>query len=180
MHKQQKQALVVLLGLLVAALSTSWAAVDQELSRLAREIRHELVMLPYYGVFDNLAFQVDGSKVTLLGQVTRPTLKKSAEQVIKRLEGVEEIDNQIEVLPLSPNDDRIRRAVYRAIHGHTALTRYAIRAISPIHIIVKNGDVTLIGVVATKMDKDIAYMAANGVPGAFSVTNKLRVEKEAE
>lgn len=146
--------------------------------RLEREVRHELVMLPFYGVFDNFAFKVDGYKVTLLGQVTRPTLKADAERVVKGIEGVESVDNQIDVLPLSPNDDRIRLAAYRAIYGHTALNRYALRAVPPIHIIVRNGNVTLEGVVATEADKNIANIQANSVRGVFSVTNNLRVDKE--
>src|SRR5216684_520166 len=107
--------------------------------RLAKEVRHELVMLPYYNVFDNLTFKVDGSTVTLLGQVSRPTLKSDAENVVRGIEGVEEVINKIQVLPVSPNDDRIRTAVYRAIYGHTALQRYGLQAIPPIHIIVNNG-----------------------------------------
>ena len=148
--------------------------------RFVREIRHELVMLPYYGVFDNLAYKVDGYKVTLLGQVTRPTLKSAAERVVKDIEGVEQVINNIEVLPLSPNDDRIRMAVYQAVYGHTALNRYSLQAVPPIHIIVNNGNVTLEGVVANEGDKNIANMQANGVPGVFKVTNNLRVEGGGE
>ncbi|MDQ2900436.1 MAG: BON domain-containing protein [Acidobacteriota bacterium] len=145
---------------------------------LIREVRHELVMLPYYNVFDNLSFRVNGSNVTLLGQVTRPTLKSDAGNVVKRIEGVTQVDNQIEVLPLSPNDDQIRRAVYRAIYGNSALaTRYGFQAVPSIHIIVKNGNVTLDGVVANQGDKNIANIQAKGVPGAFSVTDNLVVEK---
>ena len=149
--------------------------------RVTREVRHELVMLPYYGVFDNLAYSVspDGT-VTLLGQVARPTLKSDAENAVKRIEGVEKVVNNIEVLPLSPNDDRIRIAVYRALYGNTALDRYGLRAVPPIHIIVNNGKVTLEGVVATEADKNIANVVANGVPGTFGVTNNLRVESEPE
>src|SRR5690242_20450805 len=145
--------------------------------RIAREVRHELVMLPYYGVFDNLAFKVDGYTVTLLGQVARPTLKSDAENVVKRIEGVEHVKNEIEVLPVSPNDDRIRRAVFRAIYSDPTMDRYAIQAIPPIHIIVKNGNVSLEGVVSTEADKNIAGIRANGVSGVFSVTNNLHVEK---
>ena len=144
--------------------------------RIAREVRHELVMLPYYGVFDNLAYRVNGGTVTLLGQVTRPTLKSDAENAVKHVEGVERVDNQIQVLPLSPMDDQIRLAEYRAIYGQTGLDRYALQAIPPIHIIVNNGHVTLEGVVASQADKDLANIRANGVPGVFSVTNNLRVE----
>jgi hyperosmotically inducible protein len=145
--------------------------------RIAKEVRHELVMLPYYNVFDNLAFKVDGSTVTLLGQVTRPTLKSDAERVVKNIEGVDKVVNNIQVLPLSPNDDRIRMAVYRAIYGQPALQRYGMQAVPPIHIIVDNGKVTLEGVVASEADKNIAGLQANGVPGVFSVKNNLRVEK---
>jgi hyperosmotically inducible protein len=143
---------------------------------LKREVRHELVMLPYYGVFDNLAFRVNGSEVELMGQVSRPTLKSDAEQAVKRIEGVDRVINNIEVLPPSPDDDRIRLAAYRAIYGHTTLNRYALQAVPPIHIIVKNGNLTLEGVVANEADKNIAGIQANSVPGVFKVTNNLRVE----
>src|SRR4051794_2258840 len=144
--------------------------------RITREVRHELVMLPYYGVFDNLAYRVDGNTVTLLGQVTRPTLKSDAEHVVKDIEGVERVNNQIEVLPLSPMDARIRMATYRSFFGPPGLDRYAMQAVPPIHIIVNNGKVTLEGVVATEADKNMANVKANGVSGVFSVTNNLRVE----
>jgi hyperosmotically inducible protein len=134
-------------------------------------------MLPYYNVFDWLQFKVDGTKVTLSGDVTRPTLKKDAERVVQRIDGVSELINEIEVLPVSPNDDRIRLAVYRAIYYHPNFTRYAIRSVGPIHIIVKNGDVRLLGVVDTEADKNVAGLQANGVSGVFSVTNDLVVEK---
>jgi hyperosmotically inducible protein len=146
--------------------------------RFVREIRHELVMLPFYGVFDNLSYKVDGYKVTLMGQVTRPTLKSSAENVVKDIEGVEQVINNIEVLPLSPNDDRIRLAAYRAIYGHPALNRYALQAVPPIHIIVKNGNITLEGMTANEGDKNIAGIQANGVSDAFSVTNNLRTDED--
>ncbi|MEJ7605532.1 MAG: BON domain-containing protein [Bryobacteraceae bacterium] len=146
--------------------------------RFVREIRHELVMMPYYGVFDNLSYKVDGYKVTLMGQVTRPTLKSDAERIVKDIEGVELVTNNIEVLPVSPNDDRIRLAVYRAIYGHTALNRYALNAVPPIHIIVKNGNVTLEGVVNNSGDKSIANIQANGVSGVFSVVNNLALDSD--
>jgi BON domain-containing protein len=145
--------------------------------RIVREVRHELVMLPYYGVFDNLTYRVDGPKVTLSGVVTQPTLKGDAERAVKKIEGVETVDNQIEVLPLSPNDDRIRLATYRAIYSKPQLQRYQLGAVPPIHILVKNGNITLEGPVASEGDKNVAGIAAKGVSGAFSVTNNLRVEK---
>jgi hyperosmotically inducible protein len=146
-------------------------------SKLARQVRHELLMLPYYSIFDDLAFRINGSTVTLLGSVTRPTLKSDAENVVKRIEGVTQVDNQIEVLPLSPQDNRIRLAVYRAIYGDPQIgDRYGHRALPSIHIIVKNGNVTLEGVVANQGDKNLINIRANGVPGVFKVTNNLVVE----
>jgi hyperosmotically inducible protein len=146
-------------------------------ARMVQEIRHQLVMLPYYGVFDDLGFTVNGGTVTLVGQVTQPVLKDDAGRAVKKIEGVTSVVNNIEVLPLSPNDDRIRRAAYRAIYGDPALsTRYGFRALPSIHIIVKNGNVRLEGVVANEMDRTIAGLRANGVPGAFQVQNDLKVE----
>jgi hyperosmotically inducible protein len=145
--------------------------------RIAKEVRHRLVMLPYFGVFDDLGFNVNGGTVTLLGEVTRPTLKSDAGNVVKRVEGVTEVVNNIQVLPLSPDDDRIRRDTYRAIYGDPALsTRYGFQALPSIHIIVSNGHVRLEGVVANEGDRNIAGIRANAVPGAFSVENDLRVE----
>ena len=146
--------------------------------RLLREVRHELVLLPFYGVFDNLAFRVEGEKVTLLGQVTRPVLKSDAEKAVKGIEGVTQVVNQIEVFPLSPNDDRISADVYRAVYGTAGLDRYALRAVPTIHIIVKNGNVALEGAVGRDMDKTLAFMKANGVSGVFKVVNNLQVTKE--
>ena len=143
---------------------------------LPKEVRHELVMLPYYGVFDNLAYRVDGSKVTLFGQVREPKLKDDAGKAVKSIEGVSAVDNQIEVMPLSPNDDQIRIAAYRAIYSKPTLQRYQMGAVPPIHIIVKNGDITLEGVVANQADKDVAGIAAKGVGGAHKVTNNLRLD----
>jgi hyperosmotically inducible periplasmic protein len=149
------------------------------IDRIVKEVHHELVMLPFYGVFDNLAYKVtpDGT-VTLLGEVSRPTLKSDAERAVKNIEGVEKVDNQIKVLPTSPNDDRIRRATYRAIYGNSVLSQYQLRAVPPIHIIVDNGHVTLEGVVARQMDKQIAEMQAKSVSGVFSVANNLRLDSD--
>src|SRR3984957_4408002 len=143
--------------------------------RITKEVRHELLMLPYFGVFDNIAYKVDGYNVTLLGQVTRPSLKSDSENVIKHIEGVEKVDNQIEVLPPSPSDDRIRLRLFRSIYGFPALQKYALGVQKPIRIIVKNGHVSLEGVVDNEADKNFAGVRANGVPGIFSVTNNLRV-----
>ncbi len=143
--------------------------------RLSKEVRHQLVMLPWYSVFDNLAYQVEGDKVILYGQVTRPILKSDAEAAVKGIEGVATVVNNIEVLPLSPMDDQLRRAVFRAIYGDAGLSRYAVQAVPSIHIIVKNGNVTLEGVVDNETDKNIANLRANGVPNVFSVKNNLIV-----
>jgi len=145
--------------------------------RITREVRHELLMLPYFGVFDYIAYKVDGYTVTLLGQVVRPTLKSDAENVVKRIEGVEKVDNQIEVLPPSPADDRLRLRLFRAIYGFPALQRYELGVQKPIRIIVKNGHVTLEGVVDSEADKNLAGIRANTVSGTFSVTNNLQVVK---
>ena len=143
--------------------------------RITKEVRHELLMLPYFGVFDNIAYKVDGYNVTLLGQVVRPTLKSDAENVVKRIEGVEKVDNQIEVLPPSPMDDGLRRRLFRAIYQYPALQKYELGVQKPIRIIVKNGHVTLEGVVDNEADKNLAGLRANGVSGTFSVTNNLQV-----
>lgn len=145
-------------------------------SDLVKEVRHELVTLPYYGVFDNLSYRVDGSKVTLFGQVRDPVLKDQAAKAVKSIEGVSALDNQIEVLPASSMDDGTRIAVYRAIYSKPTLQRYQLGAVPPIHIIVNNGNVTLEGVVANEMDKNVAGIAANGVSGVFKVTNNLRTD----
>lgn len=150
---------------------------DRTAQRIQKEVRHELVMLPYLGVFDNLAYKVNGSTVTLMGQVTRPTLKTDAERVVKGIEGVDKVDNQIEVLPPSSMDDGLRRRLYRAIYGYAPLQKYSLGVQQPIRIIVKSGRVALEGVVDNEADKNAAGIRANGVPGIFSVTNNLQVVK---
>ena len=166
-------SLLTLATLSIAQDQRETSAKAQE--RITREVRHELLMLPYFGVFDNIAFKVDGYNVTLLGQVVRPSLKSDAENAVKHIEGVEKIDNQIEVLPPSTTDDSLRLALYRAIYGYPALEKYALGVQKPIRIIVKNGHVTLEGVVDSDADKNMAGLRAKGVPGTFSVTNNLQV-----
>ncbi len=163
--------------LYVSASAQNPAPSEKAVERIQKEVRHELVMLPYFGVFDNIAFKVDGYNVTLLGQVTKPTLKSDAEGVVKRIEGVEKVDNQIEVLPLSPMDDRLRQRLFRAIYGFASLQRYDMPVIKPIRIIVNKGHVTLEGVVDSEADKNVANIRANGVSGVFSVKNNLVVSK---
>lgn len=170
---------IALMILTVTLGSAQDAAIsDRARQRVEREVRHEIVTLPFFDVFDNIAFRVDGYAVTLLGQVTTPALKSDAEKAVKGIEGVERVDNQIEVLPLSPNDDRLRRALFRAIYGFDGLQKYALPVIKPIRIIVKNGHVSLEGMVANQADKTIAGMRANGVSGVFEVANNLQVEKK--
>jgi hyperosmotically inducible protein len=167
----------IVLAAAALLLAAGVQAQDRGADRLAREVRHEIVMLPYYSLYDNLMFRVDGATVTLMGQVVKPSLKSDSENVVKKIEGVEKVVNEIEVLPNSMNDDRLRRQVYRAVFGASGLSRYAMSAVPSIHIIVKNGAVTLEGIVATESDKNFAYLRARGVHGAFSVTNHLQVEK---
>jgi len=145
--------------------------------RISREVFHELITLPQLTIFDNLQYKVDGDKVTLMGQVRNAILKDSAEKSIKRIEGVDTVNNQIEVLPASGNDDRIRRQVARALFNDERLFRYSMGSVPPIHIIVKNGHVTLEGIVNSEADKNEANIKANGVPGVFSVQNNLQVQK---
>jgi hyperosmotically inducible periplasmic protein len=173
---------VILTAILAATIAATAHPATEPVSekaqaRIAKEVRHEILMLPYFDVFDNITFRVDGYNVVLMGQVTRPTIKTEAENVVKDIEGVENVVNQIEVLPLSPNDDRLRVALYRAIYGFAPLQRYALSVIKPIRIIVKNGSVTLEGVVDSEADKNVVNIRANGIHGVFSVNNNLRVEK---
>lgn len=179
--KTIKSKLMVVVISLAAATSIAIAAPTTSSSRSASDaqaqnkVRKELVTLPYYGVFDNLAYQVDGNTVTLYGQVVRPITRKDAERRVARIEGVDRVINNIEVLPVSGFDDSIRARTYRAVFRSGSLYRYAMGANPSIHIVVKGGHVTLEGVVSNQMDSQLAYMAANGVPGVFSVTNNLRL-----
>ena len=165
----------VLLLAPLSALASNTAPVRQ--ADLPNSVRHELIMLPYFTIFDNLSFQVDARVVTLTGQVRDPVLKSDAGNVVKRIPGVESVINRIEVLPLSTFDDGIRLATARAIYGYGPLRRYSLGALPPIHIIVDNGHVTLTGTVMNSMDRTLVYMQANQVPGVFSVQNDLRIEQ---
>lgn len=161
------------------ACTSAWAASGRETpsggNQIAREVQHELVTLPFYTVFDNLTYRVDGSTVTLLGQVTRGALKTDAENAVRGIAGVERVINQIEVLPQSASDVRMRLAEYLALYGDAGLSQYATRAVPPIHIVVKNSNVTLEGTVDSKYDKNLAFSQASSVPGVVSITNHLRV-----
>ncbi len=151
---------------------------DSRTLRVESDVQRELLMLPNYSVFDHLAFRVEpGGTVRLLGQVTRPTLKTDAERRLKGIEGIEQVINDIEVLPLSPADDRIRLAVARNIYRSDALDRYGFQSQPSIKIIVKQGNVTLEGTVDSDTDKTIAGLKAREVPGVFDVKNNLAVAK---
>lgn len=171
---------LLLLVLFSGILVTAPEAMGQTNPRIVREVRHELVTLPYYGVFDWLEYEVQNNGTVILrGEVVRPTTKSDAEGRVKDIDGVSGVINQIEVLPVSPSDDRARRALYRAIYNfNSPLFRYATQSVPPIHLVVKRGHATLKGVVANRADAQQAYIRARGVPGLFSVKNELIVESE--
>ena len=181
--KAMLNRVMTLVAALVFAASVAAAAPADQLSeraafeQLAKKVRKELVTLPWYGVFDNLAYEINGSTVTLSGQVVQPSTRKDAERRVRKLKGVERVVNNIEVLPLSGFDDSIRANTYRALFGwNSPLFRYG-RGVNPsIHIVVNGGHVTLEGVVSNEGDRRLAYMLTNSVPGVFSVTNNLRNE----
>lgn len=152
---------------------------DDRNSPLAREVQHQLLTLPYYSVFDNIGFSLEGKKVTLYGQVVRSSLKKNAEAEIKSLEGIDVVVNRIEVLPASPGDDELRRSVYRSIFEDSALSRYAVDALPSIHIIVKNGDVSLEGSVLSVADKNLAATRTSSVANVRNLRNNLVVRAKA-
>ena len=172
---QTTRRVLLLVALTALSATVSLAQTPRE-DRTTRAVRRELLTLPYYGVFDHLAFTIEKGTVTLLGQVRTGSLKRDAERVLADVEGVEQVVNDIEVLPASTHDDQIRMAAYRAIYRHSSLERYAIQALPPIHIIVKNGHITLEGVVNTQLDKTLAASQARSVPQVFSVTDNLRVD----
>jgi len=161
----------------ITSLAQAAQPTDRAQARIVKEVRHELLMLPWFGVFDYIGFRVDGYNVTLLGQVARPTLRSDAENAVKHIEGVEKVDNQIEVLPTSPMDDRIRMNMFHAIYQYGPLQKYEMGVQKPIRIIVKNGHVTLEGIVDSEADKNIAGVRANSVPDVFSVVNNLQIEQ---
>ena len=147
---------------------------------VSEQVRKELVTLPYYGVFDNLAYKVEGSTVTLYGQVVRPSTRQDAENRVARIKGVGHVVNNIEVLPLSSFDDSVRVRTYQTLFRAGGLYRYAMGANPSIHIVVKGGNVTLEGVVSNEADSQLAYITARSVPGVFSVTNNLQTERSGK
>jgi hyperosmotically inducible periplasmic protein len=170
-------AVVSFLSVLTLGAFAQNATSAKSQDRIVREVRHEILMLPYFGVFDNIAFRVEGGTVTLLGQVVRPSLKSDAENSIKHIEGVDRVDNQIEVLPPSSQDDALRVALFRAIYQYPSLQKYELAVQKPIRIIVKSGRVTLEGIVDSEADKNLVGIRANSVPGIFQVTNNLQVQQ---
>ena len=158
-----------------AAAKPATATPKAEESELSHEIRHQLFVLPYYSVFDYISFTLNAGKVTLTGYVLRPTLRANAEAAVKSLEGVSSVRNLIEVLPKSPTDDDSRRAVYRSIFEDSTLQRYAVSEVPVIHILLRNGEVTLEGVVSTDAEKNLASTRASGVSGITSVKNNISV-----
>jgi len=160
---------------MVGAMASGHAVSAQDSSEIQREVMHELRMLPYYSVFDDLKFAVNGTTVTLSGDVVNPSVKSDAESAAKHVKGVTNVVDNINVLPPSPDDDRIRRAEYRAIYSEAQLSKYSYNAVQGIHIIVNNGHVTLEGDVDNQADKNVANIRANSVPGVFSVANNLQV-----
>jgi hyperosmotically inducible periplasmic protein len=156
---------------------TLLAATNPTPRTLEDQVRHEILMVPYIGVFDNLNYQVDNGVVTLSGEVVDPVRKTDVENVVKSIPGVTAVNDQIEVLPLSPMDNQIRFRTLHTLLRSAPLDKYFQGVQPSIRIIVKNGDVTLDGVVLNNGDRQLAYMAANGVPGVFSVTNNLRTER---
>ncbi|HKR60411.1 MAG TPA: BON domain-containing protein [Pyrinomonadaceae bacterium] len=181
-NRKLRALILILMAMFAAAIprNTFGAVTPQSSAHIIKEVRHELATLPYYGVFDWLQFQVQpDNTVVLKGQVVRPTTKSDAEARVKDIDGVSKVVNEIEVLPLSSQDDRLRAALYRTIYGmDSPLFRYATQAVPPIHIIVEHGRATLKGIVATKSDAQLAYTRARGVPGLFDVKNELQIESE--
>lgn len=175
-----KRTLTVL-GTLALALSFSLpnaVAADRGTERIENQVRHELNMLPYVNAFDYLSYTVDeNGVVTLSGEVTNPVVSSDAFNSVKRIEGVERVENQIKVLPPSFMDDGLRVRLFRTIYGYPTLQKYSLGVLKPIRIIVNGGHVTLVGVVDSKMDKQVAGIRANSVPGIFSVDNQLKVVK---
>ncbi len=189
-----QRTLIVLVGFVLAASATDLLAAQRtkpdglsrpdnrdarRLDLLKEEVGHQLVMLPYYSVFDWLQAQagLDGT-VRLMGQVVRPVLKDDAEAAVKKIESVTRVNNNIEVLPVSTFDDDLRVALYRKIYNYgSPLFRYALQSIPPIHIVVRNGHVALKGVVANQADSNYAGIAARQVPGIFELTNELQIEQ---
>jgi hyperosmotically inducible periplasmic protein len=149
-------------------------------ARLLKQVRHKLLMLPYYGVFDHLAYSIDGGKVTLLGQVVRPSTRSDAARSVAQIKGVTQVVNKIEVLPLSNFDNSLRVRTYQALARTSGLQRYLAGSNPSLHIVVSRGQITLAGMVGNKMDKQLAYMAARGVSGAFSVTNNVQIESDGD
>ena len=173
----------LVLGMAMLGTALSLSAQNGVLSergteRLQNQVRHELNMIPYVSVFDYLTYSVDANgNVTLSGEVTNPVVQSDAVNAVKHIEGVEHVNNQIRVLPPSFMDDGLRVRLFRTIYGYPTMQKYALGVQKPIRIIVDGGRVTLLGAVDSQMDKNVAGIRANTVPGIFSVNNQLQVVK---
>jgi hyperosmotically inducible protein len=177
--KRTIQSIALVAALAIGAAPMFAGSGNPPAQDLASQVRHQLVMIPYYNLFDDLNYSIDNGVVTLTGDVTNPVVRSDAERSVKRLPGVTQVINKINILPPSSMDNQIRAAEYRAIFGYSDMYRYAQGALPSIHIIVDFGHVTLIGVVDSEADKNVANIRANAVPGVFSVTNNLRVAEKS-
>ena len=174
--KRSTRTIAMGAALLLASSLNLWAATPEDNARIAEQVRKQIVKLPYYSIFDNVQFEFHDGVVELSGDVYRPVMKKMVEKAAQRVEGVDSVTNNIEILPLSSYDDRIRVALMRQLYRNPVFTRHSIQAVPPVHIVVKNGNVTLEGVVNSELEKNVAFHVANGIHGVFSVTNNLRTE----
>jgi osmotically-inducible protein OsmY len=173
--KRWKQTILTGAAMLLTLASSAWAIPQTGNAQVAEQVRKEIVTLPFYSIFDNVEFQLNDGTLELSGQVYRPVMKKMIERAAQRVSGVNSVVNNIEILPLSSFDDQIRIALARQLYRSEVLSRYAIQAVPPVHIVVKNGNVTLEGVVGSELEKNVAFHIANGIHGVFSVTNNLRI-----
>lgn len=174
--KRWTRTIAIGAAMLLASSATMWATPEGSNAKVAEHVRKQIVTLPYYSIFDSVEFQLNDGVLELSGEVYRPVMKKMIEKVAQRVEGVTSVTNNIEILPVSSFDDQIRVALARQLYGSPVFTRHSIQAVPPVHIVVKNGNVTLEGVVNSELEKNVAFHLANGIHGVFSVTNNLRTE----
>lgn len=174
--KRWTQTVTIGAALFLASSMNMLASPQGTNTQIAEQVRKEIVTLPFYSIFDNVRFELNDGVLALSGEVYRPVMKMMIERVAQRVEGVTTVTNNIEILPLSPYDDRIRIALANQLYRNQVFTRHSIQAVPPVHIVVKNGNVTLEGVVNSELEKNVAFHVANGIHGVFSVTNNLRTE----
>jgi hyperosmotically inducible protein len=174
--KRWTKTIAMSAAMLLASSLNMWATPQGDNAQIAELVRKEIVTLPFYSIFDNIEFELNDGSLMLSGEVYRPVMKKMIEKVAQRVAGVNTVTNNIEILPLSSFDDRIRLALARQLYGNRVFTRHSIQVVPPVHIVVKNGNVTLEGVVNSELEKNVAFHVANGIHGVFSVTNNLRTD----